>query len=147
MPFANLRDGDWRRRDHGIRGATTADSAPPSEVSVVAPPPRLKTPAKSAVGPAQGADGDRPVHVTAADIEAGRIRVPGGAKSLLPDHRTELVVVLRGEILGDCRWDPRYGPPERSGVIGIGKATARRLLNSKDVLALRVASDCTVEID
>jgi hypothetical protein len=27
MPFANLRDGDWRRRNHGIAGATTGAMA------------------------------------------------------------------------------------------------------------------------
>ncbi len=26
MPFANLRDGDYRRRSHGIKGETTDSS-------------------------------------------------------------------------------------------------------------------------
>ncbi len=30
LPFANLRDGDWRRRNHGIAGATTGTAPKPS---------------------------------------------------------------------------------------------------------------------
>lgn len=41
MPFANLRDGDWRRRNHGIAGATTPTAKPtPTAQSEPARPTR-----------------------------------------------------------------------------------------------------------
>lgn len=33
MPFANLRDGDWRRRNHRITGATTGEFATKTSTS------------------------------------------------------------------------------------------------------------------
>jgi hypothetical protein len=68
-------------------------------------------------------------------------------KTVLPNDRADIAVVLRGRALGACRWDPRYGPPERSGVIGVGRAAARELLAAGDVLVLTVASDGVVGLD
>lgn len=62
---------------------------------------------------------------TAKDIEVGQVRIPRGAtKSMFPRDRETIVVFLHGREL-TCRWDPRYGPPERSGVIRVGKQAAR----------------------
>jgi len=86
--------------------------------------------------------------MTAADIEVGQVRIPGGAtKTVLPGERAEVPVVLCGRELGICRWDPRYGLPERSGVIRIGKAAARDLLAPGDVLMVTVTNDGVVELD
>jgi hypothetical protein len=80
----------------------------------------------------------RSQRVTAKDIESGQVRIPRGAtKTILPRERQNITVRLRGRHL-TSRWDPRYGPPERSGVIRVGKAPARELLLPGDVLAVRV---------
>jgi hypothetical protein len=56
---------------------------------------------------------------------------------MLPPTRTNVTVVLRGSELGLCRWDPRHGADkERSGVIRVGRAAARELLQAGDVLAV-----------
>lgn len=148
MPFANLRDGDWRRRSHGISGATTSGHGAPQlrneaeeRQTRQAPRPRGSRQAR------QQTAGQRSQRVTAADIAAGQIRIPRGpTKSQLPDTRGEIAVVLRGHNLGMRRWDPRYGPPERSGVIGIGRDTAQQLLEIDDVLTISVAPNDAVEI-
>ncbi len=145
MPFANLRDADWRRRNHGITGATSARLASAGSKRSTRPRPAmvaLETERLRQRAPERGSP-----RVTAVDIEAGRIRVPRGAtKASLPPDRAEIFVVLRGHPLGGCRWDPRYGPPERSGVITIGRAAARQLLADGDVLTVRVGSSSAVQI-
>jgi len=148
-PFANLRDGDWRRRNHRIRGATSGEPAtaatsaatrePQAAVLAAAP-----TPAFSGAAPV--APHHRTQNVTAKDIEAGQVRIPRGAtKSLLPRRRQNIAVRLRGRELS-CRWDPRCGPPERSGVIRVGKAAAREVLEFGDVLEIRTSAG-RVELD
>jgi hypothetical protein len=76
--------------------------------------------------------------VTAKDIEAGQVRMPSSTKTILPASRRDLAVVLRGLSLR-CRWDPRDGPPVRSGVLRVGKDAATELLLPGDVL--RVTSE------
>jgi hypothetical protein len=148
MPFANLRDGDWRRRNHGIAGATTGAS---TKLTPTAP----SEPASAALARPQRAAGrptTTPQHrsqkMTAKDIEAGQVRIPRGAtKKVLPRKRTDAPVVLCGRELGACRWDPRYGPPERSGVIRVGKAAAKELLAADDVLGVIVDPDGVIRLD
>jgi len=147
MPFANLRDGDWRRRNHGIKGATAGDSVPQNRSTVAEPSRSSSITEKTGREPRQETQRPRSQRVTAADMEAGRIRIPrGAAKAHLPDARSQIAIALRGHTLAGCRWDPRYGPPERSGVIGIGKAAAYQLLTVGDVLAVRIAPNGTIEI-
>jgi hypothetical protein len=142
MPFANLRDGDWRRRRHGIRGETTTNAtATPSRPSRAAKPPTGKKPAAL-----DTSSGPRPLDaartrlaryrsrpVTANDIEAGQIRLSGPVKTMFPRERQDVAIVLRGKPM-TCRWDPRYGPPERSGVLRVGKAATTQFLGAGDVL-------------
>ena len=40
-----------------------------------------------------------------------------------------------------CRWDPRYGEKERSGVIRVGRTAARELLHPGDVLGVSMRAD------
>jgi hypothetical protein len=85
--------------------------------------------------------------VTAKDIEVGQVRIPIGAtKAILPPIRQDIDVVLRGRTM-NCRWDPRYGEKERSGVIRVGKAAAANLLSPGDVLAVSVAADGSVRLE
>jgi hypothetical protein len=73
MPFANLRDGDWRRRSHGIGGATIAATDAPTPKPGLEPPPSPPPPASRAVtAPPTHTALLRSQKLTASDIEAGR---------------------------------------------------------------------------
>jgi hypothetical protein len=143
MPFANLRDGDWRRRNHGIAGATTRTTAQSTPTAPFEPvPPEPSAPRRAIGAPPTATPQHRSQNLTGTDIEVGQVRIPRGAtKTVLPSERIDVAVVLRGRELGPCRWDPRYGPPERSGVIRVGKSAARELLTAGDVLAVTVDPD------
>lgn len=155
MPFANLRDGHWRRRTHRITGATraaeTSTSSPGTSRPRRTPPASRMSRAGSPASTTSPTDaGVTPQHhsqkVTANDIESGQVRIPRGAtKEVLPHERQDISVWLRGRLL-ISRWDPRYGPPERSGVIRVGKGPAQDLLEPGDVLAVQVR-DAAVELD
>ena len=149
MPFANLRDGNWRRRNHGIAGATTGTTAKSTRTPSFEPgPPAPSAPRRTISTRPTTTPQHRSQNVTAADIEVGQVRIPRGAtKTVLPSERIDIAVVLRGRELGPCRWDPRYGPPERSGVIRVGKSAARELLSAGDVLAVTVDPDGIVVLD
>jgi len=62
-------------------------------------------------------------HITAVDIENGRIRLPHAAKSLFPNGVAHVDVSLLGHVLTNVAYDPRYGPDrERSAVLRVGKS-------------------------
>jgi hypothetical protein len=75
--------------------------------------------------------------VTEADRASGRIRFPRATKHLLPGDRVDIIVRVHGHELV-CRWDPRYGPPERSGVLTVGRAFAAKHLTEDEVLNVAV---------
>jgi hypothetical protein len=152
MPFANLEFPKGNSKNHGIRGArapkikrgakslmtTTALAAPPAPSTR---PPAAPRRAFNSVGAMITHVSQ---NVTAKDIEVGQVRIPSGAtKAILPPVRQDIMVDLRGRKL-TCRWDPRYGARERSGVIRVGKAAASDLLSPGDVLAVSVAADGSV---
>jgi hypothetical protein len=59
--------------------------------------------------------------ITAADIRAGRIRIPIGHKDPFPEQTDRISIRLNGTSLEDVAWNPRWGPDqERSGVLHIG---------------------------
>jgi hypothetical protein len=75
--------------------------------------------------------------VTAKDIEAGSVRLPRPAKSLLPSERGDLEVVFRGQPMR-ARWDPKTeGPKERSGVLAFGRGKLDGRVKADEVLELR----------
>lgn len=149
MPFANLRDGDWRRRNHGIEGATTGGAARAAPRTPSQPARSLQSQPWRATRPGPPAKAQRrSQNVTARDIELGQVRIPCGvAKTVLPDERTDIPIMLRGRELGACRGDPRYGPPERSGVIRVGKLAAWELLVAGDVLVLTIRGGGVVALE
>jgi hypothetical protein len=148
MPFANLRDGDWQRKRHGIRGATSeaarSTGAVPKTTKVTGSKPPTASPArtrKSAATPHF-----RSQRVTESDMRAGQVRIPMGAtKTILPQKRQDISVLLVDREL-TCRWDPRYGEKERSGVIRVGRTAARELLHPGDVLAVSTRAGDTVQL-
>ena len=77
--------------------------------------------------------------VSASDIAAGRIRIPqvDGTKELFPATKSEVRVVLKGRVLGACRYDPRLGPDrERSGVVSVGRAELSGLVREGERLVV-----------
>ena len=69
----------------------------------------------------------------------------GPTKDLFPVEREYIAVRLRGCEL-TCRWDPRYGQPERLGVIRIGRAAARALLAAGEALTVQVTDGCRAQL-
>jgi len=140
MPFANLEFPPGVRKAHGIRGARAprASARSPRRAGVTPPVSR----------PAQiGQLEQRLVtqRVTSADIQRGQIRIPRASKALFPTERTDLDVEILGGTLR-CRWDPRPGPPERSGVLRIGRDAALELLRPEQILAVASASNGSIRI-
>lgn len=119
------------RDPHAAKRATGTPRQAAAKSSRALPPPA--TIATSAVVPHH-----RSQKVTANDIESGQVRIPiGPTKTLLPLVKADITVVLRGSELGLCRWDLRYSiDRQRSGVIRVGRAAARDLLHTGDVLAV-----------
>jgi len=140
MPFANLEFPKGNFKNHGIRGARAPRVRRESAATTTASRRRPPT-APPSVSPHY-----RSQNVTAKDIAVGQIRIPGATKRLLPPTRQDITVVLRGRPL-TCRWDPRYGDKERSGVIRVGKAAAVDLLSPGDVLAVSTAADGSVALE
>lgn len=143
MPFANLEDGQGRRKAHGIKGARAPrvrgvrQHRPASVRAPTAEPIK----ASRAGLPTAGPSTPSPFYtqrVSAGDIRRGIIRIPGPAKVLFPPTRTQVQIELHGERTS-CRWDPRYGPDqERSGVLGVGTALTRRLITEGERLSILV---------
>lgn len=84
--------------------------------------------------------------VTEADLRAGRIRIPIGAKDSLPPTRERMKVQLRSVPMASVAWDPRLGPDrERSGVFYIG-STLGTVVQPGEVLEVHVdGDDVTIE--
>ena len=83
--------------------------------------------------------------MTTADLRAGRVRIPRGAtKAALPQVRTILPLDLRGRRL-EVSYNPRFDPPpERSGVLSVGRGLLEELVDVDEVLSVRVEADGTV---
>ena len=130
LPFANLEYPPRIYKRHGIKGAKAARARKQ-------PPDRnQKTPAAPGTGSSPGQHTPQLItqRVTAADLRGGRIRIPRGAsKDAFPSERGKIEVEIRGEVMS-CRWDPRYGPPERSGVLSVGKAVLAGLVDEGERL-------------
>ncbi len=84
--------------------------------------------------------------ITAADLQAGRIRLPADTKAFFPTARALVEIVLRGERL-TVRYDPRTGPDRaRSAVLSIGKSTLGRLVAEDEALTVG-SRDGVVRLD
>jgi len=119
-----------------IRGARP-DNTPVPSFARPAPTRPTTTASGTAGGPTQ--------RITAADLAAGRIRMPArsrsGAKSVFPAQAGPVPIVLRGEPMV-VRYDPRLGPDrERSGVLSVRSARLRRLVKTDEVLQVTVDAE------
>jgi hypothetical protein len=83
--------------------------------------------------------------VTTADIRDGRVRIPRATMHLFPEERGEVRVRFRGVPL-HVRWDPRLGPPQRSGVLRIGRELLRQRVVPGETLAVIRAPDRVIEL-
>ncbi len=152
MPFANLEFPRGRPKKHGIQGARARKVKRAMNPHLTAgrpggPAVPPAPPARQQRVPAGIAAHHRSQNLTAKDIAVGQVRIPTGAtKTLFPAVREDVVVNLRGRKLR-CRWDPRYGEKERSGVIRVGKSAATDLLAPGDVLVVTGAPDGSVRLD
>ncbi|MFN0153115.1 MAG: uracil-DNA glycosylase family protein [Gaiella sp.] len=85
---------------------------------------------------AQPTDSEPTQRVTGADLRAGQIRLPRGAKRFFPTTKTKLEVVLRGTRV-EATYDPRLGPDrERSGVLRVGRRKLGELVVENEVLMI-----------
>ena len=149
FPFANLEWPRGTRKRHGLSGVKAAHSGRPPTPQAAegyrSNEPRPKIVASRSASPSSQ---HRTQRVTAADLRAGRIRIPiGPTKRLFPPERTHLQIELRGtEML--VRYDPRYGPDrERSAVITIGRNALNALVGADEVLSVSRSSDGTIRLD
>lgn len=78
--------------------------------------------------------------MTAKDLAAGRVRIPRAGKRYFPSERGQVHLNLRGVSLV-ARWDPRIGPPERSGVLSVGNAVLSDAVTADEVLEIRVIGE------
>ncbi len=131
-PYANL-EGPGGRKRHGIRGARQPRKSE-RQAQIQEPDPEQQQAA-----PISG-DSSRTQRVTQADLNAGRIRIPRAAKNIFPSTRSDVKIRLRSRDL-TVRWDPRLGPPERSGTLGIGKAVLAALVEPNETLTIRRVGD------
>jgi hypothetical protein len=69
--------------------------------------------------------------ITDPDVAGGRIRIPSRAKGVFPDEAGNIEIDLLGRRL-TCRWNPRIDQ-DKSGVIGVGRATLRDQIASGDL--------------
>lgn len=140
FPFANLEWPAGIRKRHGIRGAKAprvrlagTESGRRAEESEATPPARAVSRAPAGVS----GKSTRTQRVTNADLAGGRIRIPRASKQLFPSDRARLDLVLRG-VSVQASWDPRMGPPERSGVLSVGRERLAQTVRADEVLNVSV---------
>lgn len=141
FPFANMEWPAGTRKRHGITGAK-------------APRVRLRgTESRGSLTSAAPHKGETPLQktrmsrvtaetsqrVTATDLAAGRIRIPHGTKRLFPSEPARLRLRLRGADVF-ARWNPRWGPGKRSGVLSVGR-DALSAVRPDEVLSVRKEND------
>lgn len=84
------------------------------------------------------------LRVTAKDRDAGRIRVPNAARTLLPDEPASIVVRVRGTALR-TRWSFRH--PTGEGTLHVGRGMLDGLVGANEVLVASTNRDGTIHLD
>ena len=150
FPYANL-EGPGGRKKHGITGAREPRSHGSRR-------PETKKPAEflekgGVLPPVARGRANLPGHrlrsqrVTQKDLNAGQIRFPNVSKTVFPDEKAEIAVLIRGSHFRG-RYDPRRGPDrERSAVLRLGKSVLAGLVEPDEVLDVSVAENGLVSLD
>lgn len=143
-PYANL-EGPGGRKKHGISGARAAAGPHPPRGS--APLRESGRPTSPSIRPVEMISlvQGRTQTVSDKDIERGQIRIPGESKRLFPNEPTRLTMRLRGRDV-DVRWDPRFGPPARSGVLGVGKLLLHQVVAPGERLVVVINAEGVIEL-
>ncbi len=90
---------------------------------------------------------ERTQRVTAADLTAGRIRLPRPAKRFFPSRRGDVEVVLRGARLA-LAYDPRMGTDrERSAVLSVPRERLGTLVEPNERLTVTRGLGGVVRLD
>jgi hypothetical protein len=140
LPFANLQLTSGVRKAHGITGAREPREATPASSDVAPPPDRSESDPQTP----SGVSFSQPV--TAADLTAGRIRIPAATKPVLPLTKQRVDIALRGHTM-NVRWNPRNEPGQsRSGVLGVDQERLRALVEQHERLIVIARDDGSFEL-
>jgi hypothetical protein len=143
FPFANLEWPAGTRKRHGIKGAKAPRVRAPGTESAARRWQPERHAQRTSATPRARPSGDTAEgssvtqRVTAKDLAAGRVRIPRAGKRYFPAERGQVRLNLRGVPLV-ARWDPRMGPPERSGVLSVGNTVLSDAVAADEVLQIRV---------
>lgn len=155
LPFANLEWPPGVRKRHGITGAR----CPRSAAAATPPAPRTAptstrvergvaahTASPSRSVPRERSSSLRSQQVTAADRDAGQIRIPAPSKRAFPKQADTISVHLQGrEVI--ARWNPRVGSDrERSGTLRVGRQVLAELVPVGTILVISAAAGGPVEL-
>jgi hypothetical protein len=147
FPFANLEWPRGTRKQHGLSGVRedpATSGSPGSTSDIQATQATQPKPIKS--------EGSSPTQrVTVGDINKKQIRIPStntsSTKRLFPRDKGYVKVILRGQPIDSCSWDPKMGPDrQRSGVLRVGSVLST-LVRADEVLSVRRGDGDTILID
>lgn len=157
FPFANLEWPPGVRKRHGVAGAKSPRAARRVASAAQADEGRSRflgsgegAPLRSSGAGLTGRGGLtsplRSQRMTAADRDAGQVRIPSGSKRVFPQQAAVVAVVLRGRQV-EARWNPRIGPDrERSGTLRLGRQALTDLVPVETILVVTRLDDGTIEL-
>ena len=104
----------------------------------------------SATESTEEGDGETPYvfttqQITENDLQSGQIRIPVRSKPFFPTHKSEIEIDFKGINLR-VLYDPRYGPPERSGVLRVPRNRLQELVIAHQKLRLSKERDGVVHL-
>jgi hypothetical protein len=117
--------------DSLVRDASVTlwNKASAGRVRVVLPMAELRSPSSVRAQSAPVADGGPLTQrITASDLASGQIRIPIAHKDLFPLERSQLAVLLKGELM-TCSWNPQASVgKQRSGLLRPPAEMLRRVV-------------------
>jgi len=145
MPFGNLEITKRIRKQHGIGNARRKKRKKGKPFGNVGPITSPHSPWQHQSATSLSAKLYRTQRVTAKDREHGQIRIPATTKALFSTEKAKISVMLRGQQVllrgehsGKTSWDPRMGPPERSGIVRVPSTQLSALVDDNESLNVSV---------